>query len=250
MSNAAKKDDIILEFNAKPQKKSTESSNAKNNYFYKVANHSELFKLGSSYLEDFKTGLKSFTIASTGYFNSQQKTILGLASFFDHYDDLKIAIISDNLFEGYFQEIIENSEQREITLMTSEYQLNFFSFHHHFDFIDLNLILDIPNKKDNLDYQLRIDDIINYYDIVFWDMPDLNLIKNNPEAYYPAIQAFDSLSIIASKSITKSEKIDRIKNFFESYNIGIKGLLFNPFQVEPSEKEIKAKKKAWWKIFK
>jgi hypothetical protein len=248
MSNTAKKDELILEFNTKRPSKKIEKNN-KNNYFYKVANHSELYKLGSSYLEDFKAGLKSFTISSTGYFNSQQKTILGLASYFDHYDDLKIAIISNNLFNGYFQEIIENSESREIELVGSDYNLNFFSFHHHFDFIDLNIILDIPNKRDDIDYEVRINDIISYYDIIFWDMPDLKLIQEDPEGYYPAIQSFDSLSIIASQSATKSEEIDQIKEFFESYNIGIKGLLFDPFQTVAKDEKI-GKKKAWWKIFK
>ncbi len=249
MNSSMKKDDIILEFNS-PEEKKIPSNKKKqsggNSYFYKVANHAELYKLGSSYLEDFKSGLKSFTISSTGYYNSQQKTIIGLASFFDHYDDLKIAIISDNLFNGYFQEIITASEQKKIPLFVSEYDLNIFSFHQHFDFIDFNIILDIPNKKENIDYEQRVNDIINYYDVIFWDMPELYKIQADPEAYYPAMQSFDSLSIIASKSMTKTGEVSSIRSFFESYNISIKGLLFDPFL------EVKtniAPKKAWWKIF-
>lgn len=246
--NTARKDDIVLEFNSKKEDiKHVEKESSTNSYFYKVANHAELYKLGSSYLDDFKAGLKSFTISSTGYYNSQQKTIIGLASFFDHYDDLKIAIISDNLFNGYFQEVISSSKQRKIPLSLSGHELDFFSFHHHFDFIDLNILLDIPNKKENTNYEQRVNDIINYYDVIFWDMPELHNIQNTPEIYYPAIQSFDSLSIIVSKSMSKSVEVDFIRNFFESYNISIKGLLFDPFLEEKAEVK---EKKAWWKFFK
>jgi hypothetical protein len=78
-------------------------------------------------------------------------------------------------------------------------------------------------------------------------MPELHNIQSDPEAYYPAIQSFDSLSIIVSKSMSKSDEVDIIKSFFESYNISIKGLLFDPFSDEILEDK---EKKAWWKFFK
>ena len=72
----------------------------KNKYFYKVRNHHELFKIGSSFYNDFKMGVKSFAISSTGYPQSQQNSILGLASFFDHKEDVRIGIVSNNLNQG------------------------------------------------------------------------------------------------------------------------------------------------------
>ena len=241
-ANSVKKDtesnENILELNKKDRHK---SSSKKKEYFYRVENHSELFKIGSSYLQDFNNGLKSFAIGSTGYQNSQQKTILGIASFFDHYSDYKTAIISDNLFESTFKDLIMESDEGTISFGEDLKDIRVFNFHDHFDFIDLNILLEVGSASGDKHNEDRLQELIDYYDILFWDLPDLSLIKEHPETYYLLIRSFDSLSIVVSSTDCSEKTLDNIKTFFQSYNINIKGLLFDPSQ--------KPEKKSWWRSF-
>lgn len=249
MNSAKKSEGPILTFNTKSEDKSTHQKQSfkKNTYFYKVSNHSELVKLGTGFLEDFKNGLKSFAIGSTGYLNSQQKTIVGLASFFDHHDDLKIAIITDNLFSGVFSEIIKSGQEQEIELPISETKLPIFTFYSHFDFLDLNKLLEIPRNNDNINYEQRVEEVINHYDLILWDLPELPKLEQEPESYFPILQSFDSLTIIVSRSSSRQASVGKIKEFFGSYNINIKGLIFDP-TIGNEEEKVK-KKKPWWKIY-
>ena len=97
--------------------------------FYKVSNHLELFKVGTSFYKDYKEGFKSFAISSTGYHSSQQQTILGLASFFDHTkEDLKILVLSENLLTGTFQEVVSACHLETLQFQKSKVEAKFMNY--------------------------------------------------------------------------------------------------------------------------
>lgn len=220
-----------------------------NKYFYKVSNHHELFKIGSSFYEDYKRGVKSFAVSSTGYQTSQQNSILGLASFFDHKEDMKIAIVSDNLKEGAFKDIVSISRKEKLELGDNEEPCEYSKFYNHFDFFDLNLLLDISNNEHTVSYDEVFDSLVDNYDLIFWDVPELHKIKKDSEKYFPVIMKFESLSVIVAQSLSNSKDVKEVKNFFMGYGISLKGLLFDTKQKEKIE-EAKAKtKKPWWRIF-
>ncbi len=242
------------EFNH-PKHDGTKNSRS-NRFFYKVSNHQELFRIGRSFYEDFISGVKSFAISSTGYQTSQQKTILGLASFFDHKDDYKIAIISDNLDQGAFADIVSISKPVEGPILGDNFSLNINSFYNHFDFINLDEVLKLSNDHKLAEYDNVFDSIVDYYDLVFWDVPELHKIQLDPELYFPMIMKFESISIIVSKQITKQSDVDDLKKFFLGYGINMKGLLFeekNSLEKktkQPIDSETKTiKKRNWWKRF-
>jgi len=217
-----------------------------NKYFYKVSNHHELFKIGRSYYEDYKSkGIKSFAISSTGYQDSQQKSILGLASFFDHKEKMKIGIISDNLFDGTFKELLQASELAEVVVDEGIPPLNIYSFYTHFDFLDLKQIVDLVNDNSISDYDEVLDKIVGVYDIVFWDVPDLHKIQRNSEKYFPVIMKFESLSIIVSQQLSSAKDIEEVKSFFLGYGINLKGLLLG----NEIEKGDPKEKRPWWRFF-
>lgn len=229
-------------------------SKRSNHFFYKVSNHQELFKIGQSFFEDHLSGIKSFAITSTGYQTSQQKTILGLASFFDHKEeDFKIAIVSDNLEQGALGDIVSICKPMPMEVLEANHGLHIKSFYNHFDFIDLNEVIDI-SRDDNLgEFDTIFDHIVDDYDIIFWDVPELHKIQLNSETYFPMIMKFESLSIIVSKQISKQSDVDDLKQFFLSYGINMKGLLFddkndlNELGKQPIINKNKAvKKKYWW----
>ncbi len=228
-----------------------------NRFFYKVSNHQELFKIGRSFYEDYVSGVKSFAISSTGYQTSQQKTILGLASFFDHKDDFKIAIISDNLDQGAFKDIVSISKTLPSSFFSDKYKINIKSFYNHFDFMNLDELLQLSTNHELGEYDSVFDHVVDYYDVIFWDVPELHKIQLDSERYFPMIMQYESISIIVSKQITKQSDVDELKQFFLSYGINMKGLLFeekNNFEQvnkKPKSSSAVVAKKSWWqRIFK
>ncbi|MCP4912850.1 MAG: hypothetical protein GY909_07005 [Oligoflexia bacterium] len=212
---------------------STESSDSQkkrgkkktNKFFYKVSNHQELFRIGKSFYSDYLAGVKSFAITSTGYQTSQQKSILGLASFFDHKEDMRIGIISDNLFTGAFKDILKLTKKNSYNYFGADTPLLIHSFYNHFEFIDMNGILEICNNEEIDEYDEVLDHISELYDVIFWDVPELHKIQIDSEKYFPVIMKFESISIIVSQSLSKKADIDEIKRFFLGYGINLKGLL-------------------------
>ncbi|MFT6070238.1 MAG: hypothetical protein ACJAT2_001767 [Bacteriovoracaceae bacterium] len=236
----------------RPEKQVQEKAEKKkrsNRYFYKVSNHHELFKIGSSFYDDYKRGVKSFAVGSTGYQASQQNSILGLASFFDHKEEIKIGIVSDNLKCGAFSEIVSISKKSKLELGDNEEPCTVYSFYQHFDFFDLDELLQISNNEATLSYEEVFDSLVDEYDIIFWDVPDLRKIKKDSEKYFPVIMKFESLSIIVAQSLSNSGDIKDIQNFFMGYGINLKGLLFDTKQKEIIEDTEAASKKPWWRIF-
>jgi len=240
-----------------PEKLTPKRTKKKSNrYFYKVSNHHELFKIGRSFYSDYMAGVKSFAITSTGYQTSQQKTILGLASFFDHKEDLKIGIISDNLKQGAFKDIVSISKTIQHDLFGQDRSVDIKSFYNHFEFLDLNQLLDMSNDNELGEYENVFDQVVDLYDIVFWDVPELHNVQVDSERYFPVIMKFESISIIVAQSLTKKGDVEDIKKFFLGYGINLKGLLLeektslnktdsNPINSKPQES------KPWWKkIFK
>jgi len=223
-----------------------------NRYFYKVSNHHELFKIGSSFYKDYLTGVKSFAITSTGYQTSQQNTILGLASFFDHKEDIKIAIISDNIYKGVFKDIVSISKEVKKDFTNDDFDFNIFSFYGHFDFLDMNQILDFCNS-DSGDYDELLDAIVDDYDVIFWDVPELHHIQKNSDLFFPSIMRYDSLAIIVAQSLSNSRDVEEIKLFFMGYGINLKGLIFDN-NIKNNDKVInqstdKVSKKPWWRFW-
>ena len=238
-------------FKLKDEKEYSKGNKKKSNkYFYKVNNHHELFNIGRSFYSDYCSGVKSFAITSTGYQSSQQKTILGLASFFDHKEDIKIGIISDNLNDGAFKDIISISKDIKYNPWGENKEIKIKNFYNHFEFIDLNRLLALAIDRE-LDIDTKVfEHIIDLYDVVFWDVPELYKIQLDSEKYFPVIMKFESISIIVAKSLSKKSDVEDIKKFFLGYGINLKGLLLDKKthkDEDLAETETEEIKTSWWK---
>lgn len=236
--------------------KREEKKKKSNKYFYRVSNHHELFKIGRSFYSDYLSGVKSFAITSTGYQTSQQKSILGLASFFDHKEDIKIGIVSDNLDSGAFKDIMSISKKVNIDLFGLGNNITIYSFFNHFEFINMDDLLKIANNDSLVGHEEVFDQIVDMYDVIFWDVPELHKIQINAESYFPLIMKFESISIIVAQALSKRSDIDEIKRFFLGYGINLKGLLLADHKVDERAKVPEVKntdkkpinKKHWWQI--
>lgn len=249
---------IDLKFKKQQQEGIKEKSSKKTNkFFYKVSNHHELFKIGRSFYNDYLAGVKSFAISSTGYQTSQQKSILGLASFFDHKEDLRIGIVTDNLKHGAFKDIVKLCKKVDCDLFGDEFTFEIRSFYNHFEFLDMEQLLAICNSDRIEEYDEVFDQVIDMYDVVFWDVPELYKIQIEPEKYFPVIMKFESISIIVAQSLSKKADIEEIKRFFLGYGINLKGLLIDDSSMQQESKAnskpsvAKNTNRPWWrKIFK
>lgn len=209
-------------------------------YFYKISNHEELFKIGKGFYSEVKKGIKSFAFTSTGYKNSQQRTILGLCCFFDQNENYKIAIISDNLDQGIFSELVNSSEKNSYHLEDGDDTIDYLSFHHHFDFIDYSEFNKFYNNHIyTKQFESEVQKIVDKYDVVFWDIPDLEKIKLQPHFHFRISHLYQSMTVIISQNHTSGKEVETVKNFFSNYNINLNGVLFDTSSTEQSPKKKK-----------
>lgn len=197
-------------------------------YFYKISNHEELFRIGKGFLQEVKKGVKSFAFTSTGYKNSQQKTILGLCCYFDQNANYKIAIISDHLSQGIFSELVDASALNSYSLGNGEDTVEYKSFHHHFDFINYSEFNKFYNNHlYTKSFEVEVKKILDKYDIVFWDIPEMETMKSYPHFHYRISHLYESMTVIVSQNTTSGKQIESVKNFFSNYNVNLNGVLFD-----------------------
>ncbi len=216
--------------------------------FYKVSNHHEVYRVGASYLADYVDGIKSFAISSLGYQASQQRMILGLASYFENKKKMKIGIISDNLFLGAFKTVVQSSKVIEVSGGGKTPMILVHRFHEHFDFLDLNELIE-QAKSPGVDFYDLLKEVMSLFDLVFWDVPELHKIETSRVQYFPIVKCFESLSIIVAKGYTRREEVTQIRNFFSGYGINLKGLLLDEPRSPRTEDKISMTKRPWWKIW-
>ncbi len=223
-------------------------------YCYRVENHKELFRLGESFYEDYRQGIKSFAITSTGYFELQRKTILGLASYFDHKNSgLSILIATHGLSSETFKEVIDSSEQEDFEFHidvsrlkgvgVKSVKVKFYTFFEHFHFVDFNDLTKLRVELTEKEYLEVLDEVVSSYNVTFWDLPEVSDIQGNLMGYFPIISKFHSLSMVIRKEETGKTEIERVKGFFENYGLDFKGAIID------SQVESKDKKKPWWKVW-
>lgn len=195
-------------------------------YLSRVSNHEELFRVGKGFMDEYAKGVKSFAFTSTGYKNSQQRTILGLCCYFDYVDQYRIAIISDQLQHGVFAELYKDSKAKQYQLSGFGDHVNYHSYHHHFDFIDyaeLMRVYDEHQYSKTFDFEVKT--IMDYYDIVLWDVPEMEKMKLNLQFNYRISHFYESLTLIVSPNASSGAKVESVKKFFSNYNLNLNGVL-------------------------
>jgi hypothetical protein len=220
------------------------SAPIKNNPIYKIKNHQELFKIGKSFLKDYRMRTSSFAIASAGYMEAQRKTVLGLASYFDQVlTGVSILVICDGIDEKVFKDMIDVSNVEQFDF-DHEIAIQVYNFNDKIHFADMNEIIQLKTTSlSSTEFSNKLSHLVDGFDILLWDVPEISEIKNNIESYFPIINQFHSLSVIIGRELTSKTEVERLKTFFENYNINLKGVLFNDMSDEVSTK------KKWWKFW-
>ena len=180
--------------------------------------------------------MKNFAFSSHGLVEAQQKTILGIASFFNYHEDVRTLIVSSDLRKGLFSNLI-NQEKIIPVLISQEEEHPMYCYGHndHFDFLDFNELIKINKKlRNEILYEELIRKILEQYDMVLWDTPNIERINQENEIFFPVSMKFESITLIVKESESQFNQILEIKSFFQKYGLKIKGVLFDQLKKKTS----------------
>tara|TARA_Y100000780_G_C13696051_1_gene422877 strand:+ start:88786 stop:90231 length:1446 start_codon:yes stop_codon:yes gene_type:complete len=212
----------------KQKKRSRKSAH----YYYRVQDHMELFKVGSSYLRDFKSGIRSMGFSSYQLSRENQKTVFGLTSFFNYHDDLNICIITDKMKNSFYDEILKNKELRSDIYSDENVEYNFIHCEGH-DFIEYSELTVLSHHCEHLEDFISF--LLEKYDLILWDLPDLKVMNRYREVFFPIVQSIESLTLIMAAEVSRGKELDSLLSYFQKYQVPVKGVLF--------KEEVSAKRK-------
>lgn len=198
-----------------------------NGFYYKAKDHVELFKTGSQYLKDFKEGLKSFAFSSYDLDVVRQKTVFGVSTFFNYHTDVKTLIVSEGLAHSFYYDYmgIKEDESRQVFDEDITYALGVTD---GIELMDFEQLRKVARKIRTYDFEDFIDFLVDSYDLILWDMPEVSILDSQKEVYFPIIRSLDSVSLIVAKDKTKIKEVHELVGYYKRYQVEIKGLLYNP----------------------
>lgn len=197
---------------------------SKNKYFFKARDHGEFYQVGDSYYQDYKNGEKVFLFSNLGSIEGQQKTILGIASFIQYFESAKILIISSRLDRSFFKNILEESSPQNLNFSNEKLDC---LIHEDIVFIDLDAIKKLNGQCEHLDYENILQNLSSVFDCILCDLPEVLSETTTLDFYLPVYKMANNVSLILKRNKASFSEIDKLMNYFHSYNIKIKGALFS-----------------------
>lgn len=195
-------------------------------YYYRVNDHMELFKVGSSYLRDYQSGIKSMGFSSYNLQEEGEKTIFGISSFFNYHDDLNICIVTNHLEGSFYTSILGELEVRTDIYTDENVEYDLFHADGN-DFISFDEIINIECQSNHTGPEDFIDYLSEKYDLILWDLPSLEYMNNSREIFFPIVRALESLTLIVAAEVSRGRELDTLISYFEKYQVPIKGVLFS-----------------------
>ncbi len=174
-----------------------------------VGSDTEIIELLTKFENNFQQGEKSIAFSSTNYRSSQEKSILLAIDYFNQkYPTLRLCVVSFQIESGLFKELLFNGGEAK---SYETYRVN-----RQLDFVDWAKVL----KKDPLD-------IVDEYDMVLWDLPDLEFIQREYDRLHTYFEHMDALYIVS----LKHKKFDdehfkrTISDFYRDHGLNIRSIL-------------------------
>lgn len=195
-------------------------------YYYRAKDHVELYKVGSSFLKDFNSGLKSFSFSSSGLKEEREKSVLGILSFFNYHEDLRICVITSSLEDSFYGKIAIDAQKREAQVFDEDLTYEFYTGE-GYEIIEFQELKKVERKITAYNFEDFLDQILSSFDLILWDLPEIEILDSNKELYFPIIRSLDNVSFIVGKNVSKISEINEMISYFKRYQIPIKGLLLS-----------------------
>ena len=154
------------------------------------------------------SGDKNIALSNIGHIALQQKYILLLLSFLrdsEEFRGKKVAMVSFSFEQGLYRDFIEPSflpEIRRTMLIPNQTGSAFINW-------DVLIYKNIPAE------------FLESYDLILWDLPDLNFININSHSLQRFFREFHSMLILTNRPnrIDSKEYINRIYNFYSGHGL-------------------------------
>lgn len=160
----------------------------------------EISRILSTIEDNFLNGSKSIAFGSTQYKNSQGNLLVLSADFFHKkYPNLKILIITFDLKFGAIADLIKLSKNK------SNYM---YAYSRNISILDWRSFFKGVNYPQSL---------VDEYDMVFWDLPELGMISEKANDLRSSFEAMDALYLVGLKN-NKFDDEQFKRDIFKFYN--------------------------------
>lgn len=206
-----------------------------NKYFFEVKNHEEFYQMGKSFHEDYKAGQKFFLFSNVFAEADQQKTILGVASFLQYFDNVRVLVISSKLDQSFFKKVLTSVEKEELRISSRKLKTAQFYFHQGMTFVDGDSLM-TKKASDEMSFEQIIGQLYQLFDCILFDLPNVKDDKAYMDFYFQVYKKADSVSLVFAKNTSTFKEVSSSLHHFNSYNIRIKGALMAHEPGDNSEK--------------
>ena len=206
-----------------------------NKSYYKVKDHVDLYKTGSSYLEDHKKGVKSFAFSSIGVSEVRQKSIFGVTTFFNYHSGVKVNIFTVNFQESFYRDYLEDLETKRVSFLNGLVNITAFC-DEGVEIIDMDELKNAILKLKDHDAEEILESIVKELDLCLWDLPSTKTMDKCKDFYFPVTRVLGNVSIVVAGNKTKIKEITNICEYFNKYHVAIKGILINPIKNKNNKK--------------
>ncbi len=193
------------------------------NFFFRATNDELLYNLGISFYKDFKNGIKHFAFAHVNSPESQKRSILGVASLIKYFEDNKILIITSDMDNSFFAPFKKESTETIVEISTLP---GFkYAIHQCYSLCYLEVEeLARRSKKSKVNVlPTVIKRLMDDYDVVICDFPQIEERKDQYDIYLPLLQIIENVTFTISLKKSRFSEINELRNYFSSYKIKIKG---------------------------
>lgn len=192
------------------------------NYF-KTVNHVDLYKIGSFYHEIINQKKKTFAFYGVNLEAKVKDTIIGLASFFNYHHELKITVIVDEYSHQWMEAVPCTQMENRVCQKNISYRV---LINDGIEIIELKHLREIA-AKNNLDYDVIVDKVVDDAEILFWELPKVSRLEDDREVYFPLWLNLDGVSLVIDKGETKTSQLKPFLNFCDKSDKKIFGVIFS-----------------------
>lgn len=194
--------------------------------YYKLKLPQEIEELGAHYQNGIGKGYKNFGIFNIGKSANFIETLMGVAVYFEHFKNFKVAILTNQGLVGSFPGL--STEKEVLEFSDDNHSVVYQSLSDRIDLWNIDSIVNF-GKKQNIhleDYNQCINEIFALYDTVIVDIPAFNQINNASKYFYPIISRIDNVDYYLEKKKGKMKILSEAVKYFDRYSINKSGVIF------------------------
>lgn len=226
-------DFLTLKPKAKNDKPLVKAKRFSSKNYFNTRNHLDLFNIGSFYFQEFQKSKKSFGFYAGSSLQDSHETLLGLASYFNYHEDLKVTLVVDNFKKSVLSRYLKESHTEIRSFAQQTYEVIIADGVEVFEYTTLRHFA-LKLGRENL--ELFLDELINDSEISLWDIPDLDIIEQEREFFFQLMRKIDSTSIILSRGKSKAATLKKFLDYTKKYNLRIDGVLFDKGRESKNDK--------------